>query len=506
MAVVAILAVHTGKPLSLVYGKEYNGDVCGDGNLTDRQLTAYPRLDQDLLVALTAGVNDITTVQFFGVCVASCPMAGTTTCTYDNSSCWVAAQDSRAVLFRRIPVDSQNETVLAETCVDPVGADPECTNSKFVNGECSQVCHTKRVQKSVWKVEATTPNPLMEQLQGNLQVLGRFFNDMSAAKWFILLAGGVGAMMLGLVWLLVLQFFAGCMVWLTCFLVLLVLVLMSLFCSFRAGIIDADALSGLAFLENATSSDSSMDGLSLDDLTASTDSSSKLQLQVASYMLWFVTALVFVVLVAMHKRIHIAIAIIKESSKAIKTMPMLLLWPLVPTLLFVALVIYSVAIAACLISSEDLTSAVKDTTASSLSLLSSVSANATASIDTSALTSQSAKTTQQVLLSILTGPVTSPMALVLVSCVLAWLVASTFANVYDAAIDTILLCFCLDTDMNGEGASEHMSNELKRIMGGRTTSHKVIHVGGKAANENSSNPQAQQQAGTSNKVHIETEI
>jgi choline transporter-like protein 2/4/5 len=120
--------------------------------------------------------------------------------------------------------------------------------------------------------------------------------------------------------------------------------------------------------------------------------------------------------------------------------------------------------------------------------------------------SANAVTTTANELAILSGPVTSPMAPVLVACVLAWLVASAFANVYDTAIDTILLCFCEDTDMNGESASEYMSNELKRIMGARTTSHKVIRVGSKAVNESSSSPQAQQQAGTSNKVHIETEI
>lgn len=397
MVVIAILAVQTGKPLSLIYGKDYNGDICGDGNFTDKKLTAYPRLDDDLLTALANGV-DVTDMQFFGVCVASCPLAGTTTCTYDNSSCWVASQDSYALLFRCVPTDSHaNETILAQTCLDPEGADPECTTAKYLKKECAQVCHTKRVQKSVWEVESTTStNPLVEQLQGNLQVLGRFLNDMSASKWLILLVGGGGAMLLGIVWLLVLQFFAGCMVWLTCMLVLLVLVLMSLFCSFRAGILDADALSGLAFLNSTASAIAANSTAELDALTT-TDASSQVQFQVAAYLLWTVTALTFLVLVAMRKRIHIAIAIIKESSKAIKTMPLLLLWPLVPTLLFVALVVYSVAIAAYLISSEDLTSAVEATAAKSSLALLATTANATALIDTSAITN-SAKTTQQVLL------------------------------------------------------------------------------------------------------------
>lgn len=393
--IVAILAVKTGKPLSLVYGKDYNGDVCGDSaNLTDRKLTAYPRLDQDLLAATAAGV-DVANMQFFGVCVAACPLAGARVCTYDNTSCWTMAQDTTAMLFRCIPVASQNETILAEVCIDPDGADPTCTNARYLRRECLTVCHTKRVQKSVWEIEATTPSPLVEQLQGTLQVLGRFLNDMNAAKWLVLLVGGGGAMLLGVLWLLVLQFFAGCMVWLTCVLVLLALVLMSLFCSFRSGVVSVDDLSGLSFLasdnaDNSTDSSSAFDTTALTAVT--TDASTQLQFKVAAYVLWTLSAVVFVLLVAMRKRIHIAIAIIRESSKAIKALPLLLLWPVLPTLGFVVLVVYSVAIAAYLLSSDDLTSVVNDSAASLAQLTNSTS---------SAYVPQSAspKTTQQVLLA-----------------------------------------------------------------------------------------------------------
>jgi len=83
-------------------------------------------------------------------------------------------------------------------------------------------------------------------------------------------------------------------------------------------------------------------------------------------------------------------------------------------------------------------------------------------------------------LAILDGqPVTSPMAPVLAASVLAWLVSSAFMNVYDTAIDTILLCFCEDSHLTGGAASEFMSEELRQIMGGATTGGAkttVIHV------------------------------
>lgn len=391
--VVAILAVQTGKPLSLIYGKDYNGDVCGDAaNLTELPLTVYPRLDEDLLEATAAGL-EVASIQFFGVCVATCPLAGARVCTYDGSSCWVQAQDTAAMLFRCVPVASQNETVLSEECIDPVGADPACTSARFLKRECAGVCHTKRIQKAVWEVEATTANPLVTQLQGGLQVLGRFVNDMNAAKWLVLLVGGGGAMLLGIAWLLVLQFFAGCMVWLTCVLVLLLLVLMSLFCSFRSGIISADDLNGLSFLAAAD-----VNATETASLTAATaDHATQLQFRAAAYIVWTLSGIVFVLLIAMRKRIHIAIAIIRESSKAIKTLPLLLVWPVVPTIGFVLLLMYSVAIAAYLLSSDDLTSVVADSAASfaHITNLTTYSNSSTVAV---VVQRSSAKTTQQVLL------------------------------------------------------------------------------------------------------------
>ncbi|KAG7398559.1 hypothetical protein PHYBOEH_010833 [Phytophthora boehmeriae] len=91
-------------------------------------------------------------------------------------------------------------------------------------------------------------------------------------------------------------------------------------------------------------------------------------------------------------------------------------------------------------------------------------------------------------LALLSGEtVTSPMAPVVVTCVLGWLVASAFVNVYNDAIDTILLCFCEDTELHGDSASEFMSTELQRIMGGNVPHqdgnedhHQTVHVAAKS--------------------------
>ncbi|RLN88348.1 hypothetical protein BBJ28_00000684 [Nothophytophthora sp. Chile5] len=659
---------------SLIYGRDYNGDICGEGTFADARFTTYPRLNENLLAAAVSGVP-ATKAQFFGVCVASCPMAGSKTCTYGNETCWVVAQDTESAFFRCLPVASTNETVLAEVCLDPVGADPSCTVALNETGKCGVVCNTKRVRKDVWTVEATGgTSPLLNQLQGYLQVLGRFLSDMYAARTVVLLVGGGGALLLGVVWLLVLQFFAGCVVWLTCSLVLVGLLLLSLFCSVRSELITSEQLGGgLAFMNATTINTSSV--------AAASDANTKLQFKAAAYVAWVATVVVFLLLIAMRKRLKIAVAIIRESSKAIQQLPLLLFWPVVPTAFFVALVIYSVAVAAYLLSSDDLTAAVQQ----SAEVFNVTSAVAT----TEALP---AKTTQQILLAfhvfgflwtnqllqaisvcVIAGSVaqfywtpvsgtgskrelearfpitralhytlrfsfgslcfgsfviafvqflrlmleyldrntkqlqqgnrivrvaflmvrcclwcfekclkflsknayiviamkgssfcaasarsfklifknmarvavvnsisffllflvkltvtlavaitvfallssssslslssdqlallggetvTSPLAPVVVACVLAWLVASAFVNVYDAAIDTILLCFCEDTELHGETASEFMSSELQRIMGGdphsadKGSRPTAIHVSPKNAEQKTAKPLA----------------
>ncbi|OWY97571.1 Choline transporter [Phytophthora megakarya] len=189
--------------------------------------------------------------------------------------------------------------------IDLKGADPTCTVNWNEAGECDTVCNTKRSHKEVWEVVATgATSPLLTQLQGNLEVLGRLLNDMSAAPWLI-----------------VLQFSAGCVVWLTCLLVFIGLILLSLFCSVRSGLISSEALNRLSFF-NATTMSMVMDTSAL---AVTSDQKTKLQFKAAAYVSWVITGVIFLLLIPMRKRLKIAIAIISESSKAIQKLPMLLI-------------------------------------------------------------------------------------------------------------------------------------------------------------------------------------
>lgn len=60
--------------------------------------------------------------------------------------------------------------------------------------------------------------------------------------------------------------------------------------------------------------------------------------------------------------------------------------------------------------------------------------------------------------------ISSPMAPILLTLLLSWFVASTFLGVYEMAIDTILLCFCQDKEVNKESGQFFMSDRLRKFV------------------------------------------
>jgi solute carrier family 44 (choline transporter-like protein), member 2/4/5 len=66
-----------------------------------------------------------------------------------------------------------------------------------------------------------------------------------------------------------------------------------------------------------------------------------------------ISILVFLLIVAMRKRIKLAIAIMKEASNAVKTMPLIVLFPFTTVALVVVLCLYWIIIAAYIASAGE---------------------------------------------------------------------------------------------------------------------------------------------------------
>ena len=133
--------------------------------------------------------------------------------------------------------------------------------------------------------------------------------DIIATYPVILGSSGI-TLGLSFIWLIVLQFFAGVMVY-----ALLLAVCLG------------GALSGYALLNYADHTASS-------DPTITTNQTD--MMRYTAYIIFGLTALFILILLAIRKRIRIAIQVIKEASRALSAVRSLILLPLLPLALFVA--------------------------------------------------------------------------------------------------------------------------------------------------------------------------
>lgn len=84
MVVIAIVGLAYGRPESLLYGTDYQGNTCGSSGTAGNYIY-YPKLTEDLAAAAASGQTDITSMSFFGVCLDACPAMGDVTCTAEGA-------------------------------------------------------------------------------------------------------------------------------------------------------------------------------------------------------------------------------------------------------------------------------------------------------------------------------------------------------------------------------------------------------------------------------------
>lgn len=75
--IIGAIGLKYGEPARMLYGTDYEGNVCGMGAMKDRRYTAYPRGNFDFI--MNAGKSPLD-YSFYGICVASCPGDVTPVC------------------------------------------------------------------------------------------------------------------------------------------------------------------------------------------------------------------------------------------------------------------------------------------------------------------------------------------------------------------------------------------------------------------------------------------
>lgn len=372
MVVIAGVAFHKGHPTRLLYGTDYLGRTCGEDEVHGLKYITYPRTAEDYLINL--GVNPLD-MKFYGVCVSACPhqfdvvcnsnpallaliaaspalysQANMLACANRTSpapagvacntvidNCWVTPVDTVSTLFHCLPVKEYNQTNVAK-CIFP----------STVTSALSPFCVLAEESVSGTVQKPAHQNLVFEYLSTGAAVWSRYFGDIQRTWYVIVICGVLVAMVLSLVWLLLMKWFTFAMVVLAIVLTVCICIAITLFCYFKAGILDATTVSSFTDQVSSTYSNKLQDSL-----TASEQN--KTRFKIAAYVFTVITILIVCVAVALRKSIATAVNVIKLGVRAVGNAPGVLIFPVFTVVLLVSLLIWWVFVAAAMASSGTIT-------------------------------------------------------------------------------------------------------------------------------------------------------
>ena len=175
---------------------------------------------------------------------------------------------------------------------------------------------------------------------GASERLERYFQDMSRS-WELILLCGIGASLaLSLLWMVLIRWKAGVMIWATIILVNLMCILVTLLCAVKAGLISEDQVDSL--------------GIDAASNIAYPSDGEKEIFEYITYVAAGLTALLVLFTLLMVRRVNVCIACMKVAAKAVSEMPTLVLFPVLPFVFLVLFWAYWVVVAVYIYTSGDL--------------------------------------------------------------------------------------------------------------------------------------------------------
>lgn len=390
MIVIASIGFVHGEPKRLLYGSDYNGITCGTGEHRDQPLTFYPRITQDLIEQSSNPSLSLDDFSFYGLCVASCPNVGKYICNDETEAeiqgessltndetreeerkkratsllvlpskkqCWFVALPSEQVFYRCLQRTESNATSV-EKCVVP-GDEPEYYDN--VNGvqTPNDKCEVKHVITTSETVQPAQENPLYSTMQTLGATIGRIIGDLQETWPVFNLYGGVLGLVLSFVFVILLRFCAGCIVWITLWSFVVLLLLFALMLSTKGGLIGSSDLSAftsktasIAAAAGINSTDVSTTAIAFPQTMQASQGKQKAY-AVAAYVSYALAGVAFLLVCFFQKKIRIAVGIVKEASRVLQRLPLLVIFPIVPFLMLLILFAYAAIVGAYIFSSGE---------------------------------------------------------------------------------------------------------------------------------------------------------
>ncbi|XP_035221732.1 choline transporter-like protein 2 isoform X2 [Stegodyphus dumicola] len=336
--VVAFFAFREGDPRLLLYPTDSEGHICGTGDLEDKKFLFF----FDLMKCARPSVvfTGCPTPQ---VCVDKCP----------DETFFANPYASNADEIKRKLICKYNVSKTDKTLEELLKGD-QCAQLYFRSTAMLGRCIPEIVFKGVSGLVTDEKNQTVledgkpievDHLKNATQRLARFvsvsevgikiFSDFKTS-WHLIVIGLLISMVISLIWIILMRWIAAPMIWLSIILVL--------------------AFSAFACYYSSTRY------VQLKD-TPGSEGNFRLTLDVKSYLAlrktWLafaiisgvIFAILFLVIIFLRKRILIAIALIKEASKAVGFMVTTLFFPVIPYILMLIFLAFWMAVALYIASS-----------------------------------------------------------------------------------------------------------------------------------------------------------
>lgn len=366
MIVIAAISIASGDPNRLLYGVDYQGNTCGQGDMSGKKRIVYPRLSEDLLLNMQDGKIKTNPLdyKFYGICVNECPYASYVLCNADDP----LVTDNMSQQQRLHCIDDPNDSTpqcesVRENCwyiplnmssifwrclpdyVVTKGEDVRCVFPSGVKDANDPACILRIDETNGTVTRPAQPNLLYDKINQARSLWGRWVGDVARSWWVVALCGVGLALFFGLVYLLLLRWCAGVMVFLTIVLVFVMLIAFTFFCYVKAGIFDP------TFVQDALDQAGDSGGTVSQQLVPS--STNKTKFKYAAYLMTAITIVLLLIVFAIRQSIVNAVHIISQAAKALSKNFGLVFYPLVTVSALFALMVYFVFVGAAMMSAGD---------------------------------------------------------------------------------------------------------------------------------------------------------
>ncbi|XP_078685907.1 choline transporter-like protein 2 isoform X1 [Branchiostoma floridae x Branchiostoma belcheri] len=352
---VGILAWVHGDPKLLLYPTDSQGNLCGNGAYANKPFLHFFNLLD--CASFASVLNGCPTPQ---VCVETCPTEywayaiETTKMNLGQEPDW-----SKFICVEGVNVGSGAGLTAAQ--IEQYVKDEKCAaytvSSKAYGGRCIPSL-VETIGETLLDTGASAGNVALTDSSGNnitagqisagtaalalvlsaQEVVQEIFTDM-VASWYLILGGLGASMVVSFIYIVIMRWIAGVMVWFTIFAVIVLNIFGIYYCYTQ-----------YVELENVSGSD-----LSISEVGFTTNISTYTKLRDTwlgiGIALSVILLIILLILIFLRNRIRIAIALIKESSRAVSNIMSTLLFPLIPWILQLILFAYWGAVALFLASS-----------------------------------------------------------------------------------------------------------------------------------------------------------